>query len=133
MERFVEETQKPRMGDGLANPSIDLGPMVNAAGIERTVRHVDDAVAKGSKLLCGGKRPEGPQYEKGFFFEPTVLVDAPSDALIMQEETFGPAVVINSFSTLDEAVELANATKYGLVAYAYTKRSKHRQHPRSEA
>jgi len=120
VERFVEETQKLRMGDGLANPSIDLGPMVNAAGIERTVRHVDDAVAKGSKLLCGGKRPEGPQYEKGFFFEPTVLVDAPSDALIMQEETFGPAVVINSFSTLDEAVELANATKYGLVAYAYT-------------
>ena len=121
LERFVAGTKALTIGDGLENPEVDLGPMVNEAGIKRTARHIEDAVAKGARLFCGGGKPSGAQYEKGFFLEPAVLVDVPPEALIMQEETFGPAVAVAAFRSLDEAVRLANATRYGLVAYAYTR------------
>lgn len=119
--RFVELTCKLTIGDGLANPSIDLGPMINEEGIRRTQRHIDDAVGKGARLLCGGKRLSDPQLEKGFFYEPTVLVHVTPEMLLMREETFGPVVGIATFRGLDEAVGLANSTDYGLVTYAYTR------------
>ena len=75
-----------------------------------------DALAKGAKLLVGGKRHKaGP-----LFFEPTVLADVPSDALIMREETFGPVAAIVAFDTEGEALQRANETEYGLVAYLHT-------------
>lgn len=121
IQRFVEETTKLTMGDGLANPNVDLGPMIDEEGIRRTQSHVDDALRKGAKLLCGGKRPDRADLREGYFYEPTVLTNVTKDMLVMHEESFGPIVGIATFKGLDEAVELANSTKYGLVTYAYTR------------
>lgn len=121
ISRFVEQTKKLTMGDGLANPNVDLGPMIDEEGIRRTQLHIDDALRKGAQLLCGGKRPDRPDLREGYFYEPTVLTNVTQDMLVMHEETFGPVVGIATFKGLDEAVELANSTKYGLVTYAYTR------------
>jgi succinate-semialdehyde dehydrogenase / glutarate-semialdehyde dehydrogenase len=121
VDQLVEATRKLVVGNGLEKPNVDLGPMVNQEGVERTLHHIQDAVGRGARLLCGGSRPSGEEFEKGFYLEPAVLDDVPPEALIMSEETFGPAVAVSSFSTLDEAIQQANATRYGLVAYAYTK------------
>ena len=120
IERFVQEAKKLRIGDGLANPEIDLGPMVNAEGIERTERQIQDALAKGATLLCGGKRPDRPELANGFFYEPTAVTNVRDDMLVMRQETFGPLVAIATFEGVDEALRLANSTDYGLVTYAYT-------------
>ena len=120
-ERFVELTGRLTMGDGLANPDVDLGPMIDQEGIERTRRHVDDALAKGARLLCGGKRPDAAELREGFFYEPTVLVDVSPEMLLMHEESFGPIVGIATFKGIEEAIRLANSTPYGLVTYGYTR------------
>lgn len=121
VKRFVELAGRLTMGDGLANPDVDLGPMIDQDGIERTQRHVDDALAKGAKLLCGGKRPDAPELRDGFFYEPTVLVDVSPEMLVMHEESFGPIVGIATFRGIEEAIRLANSTPYGLVTYGYTR------------
>ena len=71
-------------------------------------------------MICGGDRPEGEQFEKGYFFKPTILADTNHDMLIMSEETFGPVVGVTSFKDLVQAISMANDTPYGLAAYAYT-------------
>lgn len=121
IKRFVELTAKMTIGDGLANPNVDLGPMIDQEGIRRTQAHVDDALAKGARLLYGGKRPDRPELKDGFFYEPAVLTNVTKEMLIMHEESFGPVVGIDIFKGLDEAVALANNTPYGLVTYAYTR------------
>lgn len=120
VEAAIQEAKKLTIGDSLVNPNVDLGPMLNQKGIDRTLEHIRDAVSKGAKLVYGGKRPDGPEYEKGFFFMPSILVDVTPDMKVMKEETFGPLVAITKFKTLEEAVEIANSTDYGLVSYAYT-------------
>ena len=120
MERFVEETKKLVIDNGLENPSANLGPMVSKEALDKVLEHIEDAVKKGARIACGGKKPEGEKYKKGFFFEPTIIVDVNHDMLIMQEETFGPAVGVMPFETIDEAIKLANDTRYGLAAYLYT-------------
>ena len=120
VDRFVKETASITIGDGLANPTVDLGPMIDQKGLDRTQRHVDDAVAKGATVLCGGGRAAVPGSPDGFFFQPTVLTNVTPDMLVMHEETFGPVVGIATFKGLDDAVSLANSTEFGLVTYAYT-------------
>jgi succinate-semialdehyde dehydrogenase/glutarate-semialdehyde dehydrogenase len=120
MELFVAATERLTMGDGLAHPDVDLGPMVNAEGVERTDRQVKDAVAKGARLLCGGRRPDRPELAHGFFYEPTAVTNMQGNMAVMTEETFGPLVAIDTFNGLDEALRKANSTEYGLVTYAYT-------------
>jgi succinate-semialdehyde dehydrogenase/glutarate-semialdehyde dehydrogenase len=118
VESFVEMTRKLTIDHGLKDP--DLGPMCTRAGLEKTLRHIQEAVAKGARLLTGGKPPEGEQYARGYFLEPAVLVDVHHDMLVMQEETFGPVAPIMGFDTVDEVITYANNTPYGLVAYVYT-------------
>ena len=117
---FRAETLKLVIANGLEKPGADIGPMANKEGLQKTKHHVEDALAKGARLICGGRRPEGDEFKKGYFYEPTILADTTHEMLIMTEETFGPAVGIMGFRKLDEAVELANATPYGLAAYAFT-------------
>ncbi|MBE3582264.1 MAG: NAD-dependent succinate-semialdehyde dehydrogenase [Thermoanaerobacteraceae bacterium] len=116
--RVVEKASRLTIGDGLLNPDADLGPMATAEGLEKTRAHLEDAVAKGAKVLYGGRRPEntGP----GYFFMPTVLVNVNHQMRVMTEETFGPLAPIMTFSDLEQAVALANDSPYGLVAYVYT-------------
>jgi succinate-semialdehyde dehydrogenase/glutarate-semialdehyde dehydrogenase len=104
------------MGNGL-DDGIALGPLVNAEGREKVKRLVEDAVKKGAKILTGGKAPEGP----GFFYPATVLTNVPDDAAMLNDEIFGPVASIQTFKSEDEAVQRANDTEYGLVAYVYTK------------
>ncbi|OGO14997.1 MAG: NAD-dependent succinate-semialdehyde dehydrogenase [Chloroflexi bacterium RBG_13_68_17] len=118
VELFVKGTQKLTIDHGLKDP--DLGPMCTRAGIEKTRTHIEDAVANGAKVLHGGKPPAGKKYERGLFFEPTILVNVNHEMLVMREETFGPVAPIMGFDTVDEAITLANDSPFGLVAYVYS-------------
>ena len=88
--------------------------------MEKAIEHIEDAVKKGAKVVCGGKRPEGEEYRKGYFFEPTILRDVNHSMLVMTEETFGPVVGVMPFKDIDEAIALANDSVYGLAAIVYT-------------
>lgn len=120
LREFVEETRKLIIGNGLEKIPCDLGPMASREGLMKTKQHIEDALAKGACLACGGKRPEGPEFQKGYFFEPTILSHVNHEMLLMKEETFGPVVGVMAFRDLEEAIQLANATSYGLAACAYT-------------
>lgn len=112
--RFTAATQALTVGVGADDP--DIGPLMNEKAVAKQEEHVKDALDRGARLLCGGKRHAmGP-----LFFEPTVLADVPADALIMREETFGPVAAIAAFDSEDEAITRANDTEYGLVAYVHS-------------
>jgi succinate-semialdehyde dehydrogenase/glutarate-semialdehyde dehydrogenase len=98
-------------------PDTDVGPLTDPRAAQEMASFVEDARKRGARVLCGGKaRPDlGAQW-----FEPTVLVDAPPDARVLTEETFGPLLPIVPFDTEDEAVRLANATPFGLSASVWT-------------
>jgi succinate-semialdehyde dehydrogenase/glutarate-semialdehyde dehydrogenase len=97
-------------------PGVDVGPLIDEAAVVKVQMLVDDAVAKGARLLLGGKPLPGP----GHFYPPTVLADVPDTARMLKEEIFGPVAPIRSFAYDAQAIEEANATEYGLVAYAWT-------------
>jgi succinate-semialdehyde dehydrogenase/glutarate-semialdehyde dehydrogenase len=102
--------------DGL-KPGTQCGPLVNRAAVEKVASLVDDARSKGARVLTGGKVLD----RKGYFYLPTVLAGVTPNADLLGEEIFGPVAPIVAFDTEDEAVKLANATEYGLVAYIYTR------------
>lgn len=111
--RFAEATAKLSVGAGMDDP--DIGPLMNAKAVAKQFEQIEDAVAKGARVLTGGKlHPAGP-----LFVEPTVLADVPHDAQIMRDETFGPVANLCAFDTEAEVIALANATEYGLVAYVH--------------
>jgi acyl-CoA reductase-like NAD-dependent aldehyde dehydrogenase len=113
VETLVERTRTLRVGDPL-DEETDMGPLCTEAVLRRTREHVDDARAKGARVVLGGGHD-------GLFHEPTVLDGVTSDMLIAQEETFGPVAPIMTFETLDEALEIANETQYGLTASVFTR------------
>jgi len=119
VEKFTVETEKLKIGNGLFD-ECDLGPMCTSKGLEKTIEHIEDAVGKGARLTTGGKRPEGDQFTRGNYYLPSILADVNHDMLIMQEETFGPAVGVMPFDSIDEAIDLANDSQYGLAAIVYT-------------
>jgi len=116
LAEFVARTRALKVGDGLET-GVEIGPLVNEAAVVKAVAHVEDAVRRGARLLCGGKRLE----RKGFFFEPTVLADVPPGSLCLSEETFAPVAALVPFESEDEAIKLANETPFGLSAYAFTR------------
>lgn len=120
IQLFVEATQKLSIGDGLVNPKVDLGPMTSRGGVEHVQAQVEDAVAKGARLMCGGKRPQLAGLPPGYFYEPSVVARVTPDMRVMHEETFGPLVGIDTFEGVEEAMAKANSTRYGLVSYVYT-------------
>ncbi|MGI6246862.1 MAG: aldehyde dehydrogenase family protein [Pseudochelatococcus sp.] len=113
LERLVEEAKKIRIGNGLDEGTL-LGPLVNEAQYEDVLRHIDRAVAQGATVAAGGRRPEG--FDRGYYLEPTILTDVPLDADAWVEEIFGPVVCIRSFDTEEEAIRLANDSRFGLAA-----------------
>ncbi|HUE80210.1 MAG TPA: NAD-dependent succinate-semialdehyde dehydrogenase [Sphingomicrobium sp.] len=114
LKGFTERTQKVKVGDGL-QPDSKMGPMANAKRPEAVGALIEDARAKGARVLAGGGPGDG-----GFFFQPTLLADVPNEAEIMNEEPFGPVAVTRPFDTFDEAIEQANRLPYGLAAFAFT-------------
>jgi len=114
-ERLVAAVARLRVGDGLKGEQ-DQGPLIDADAIAKVENHVADALAKGARLLSGGKRHE----LGGTFFQPTVLVDATPAMKLAHEETFGPVAPLFRFRTEADAIQLANDTEFGLAAYLYT-------------
>ncbi len=116
-ELCVEKTKKLRMGSGL-DPDIEIGPMIRRQQAERVERQLKDAVARGARILTGGKRR--PELGESFF-EPTVVTGVDSSMLLMQEETFGPVLAIQGVADGDEAVDFANDSAFGLGASVWTR------------
>ncbi|CDS99417.1 succinate-semialdehyde dehydrogenase I, NADP-dependent [Sphingobacterium sp. PM2-P1-29] len=112
-QKLTEAVKKLKVGDGL-DKGVEVGPLINSKGLEKVKHHIEDAVKHGGKIATGGK----PQ--KGLFFEPTVLTDLSHDALIAQEETFGPVCALFKFTTEEQVIQLANDTPFGLASYFYS-------------
>lgn len=118
--KFKDAVSKLTIADGIEKPDADLGPMANKEGIDKTEKHLQDALDKGGTVITGGEKPQGKEYEKGYFYKPTVIGGATPDMLVMSEESFGPIVGVASFSSISEVIGLANSTNYGLATYVYT-------------
>ncbi|MBT2625818.1 succinate-semialdehyde dehydrogenase (NADP(+)) [Bacillus atrophaeus] len=117
-KKLSEQAAKLKVGNGLEE-GVNVGPIINKKGFEKIVSQIDDAVEKGAKVLVGGSYDRND--DKGcYFVHPTVLGDVDTSMNIMHEETFGPVAPIISYSDIDEAIELANDTPYGLAAYFFT-------------
>ncbi|MBC8050335.1 MAG: aldehyde dehydrogenase [Chitinophagales bacterium] len=116
VERFAAETRKLRLGSGLEQ--VDIGPMATHADRERTEAIIRRAVEQGARVVCGGSRPT--HVNRGYFLEPTILVDVRPDMEIMNEESFGPIAPVCRVESFDEAIRLANQSRFGLGANVYT-------------
>jgi succinate-semialdehyde dehydrogenase/glutarate-semialdehyde dehydrogenase len=115
---FVAFAESLTLGDGI-DPATTMGPLTTRRQLDRIEKLSADTEASGAKRLTGGRRPSG--YNRGYFFEPTVFEDVPDDARIMHDEPFGPVAPVNTFRDIDDAVERANDTEYGLSAYVFTR------------
>ncbi|WPC05747.1 NAD-dependent succinate-semialdehyde dehydrogenase [Pseudomonas benzenivorans] len=114
--RLAERVAEFKVGDGFAS-GVTQGPLINERAVAKVEDHVQDALGKGARLLCGGER-----HALGHgFFQPTVLADLSLEMKVAREETFGPLAAVFRFSGEAEAVQLANDTEYGLAAYCYTR------------
>ena len=120
MEGLVEKTQKIKLGNGL-DPETMMGPLISREHREKVLHDITAGVEEGASLLTGGGIPEGGCFEKGFFIQPTIFDNVDSQMKIFKEEIFGPVLSASTFTTIDEAVELANATSYGLAASIWTR------------
>ncbi|MGG4091120.1 NAD-dependent succinate-semialdehyde dehydrogenase [Paenibacillus lautus] len=114
--KFAELVKQLKVGNGLEN-GVDIGPLINRDAVDKVVRQIKDAVEKGGVILAGGQALSelGRNY-----VEPTVIMNATDDMECMNEETFGPLAPITTFRTIDEAVQRANNSPYGLAAYVFT-------------
>jgi betaine-aldehyde dehydrogenase len=110
---LVDFVESLRLGPGIER-TTDVGPLAAQSYREKVIQHVTDARAKGAQILIGGGIPE--KFERGWFYEPTVLVNVKHSMKIMREETFGPTMPIMTYRNFDEAIALANDTEYGLGA-----------------
>jgi len=115
-EKFAEAARTLRPGDGFAD-GVDMGPLIDADGLAKVEDHVADALAKGAELVTGGSRSNAG----ALFYEPTVLRNVTADMKLAREETFGPVAPLFRFETVEEVIEQANATDYGLAAYFYAR------------
>jgi succinate-semialdehyde dehydrogenase/glutarate-semialdehyde dehydrogenase len=114
-ERAVEAVSKLRVG-AAGESDAEIGPLINAKGLEKVERHVANAIERGARVLVGGKRHALGRY----FYEPTVLADVDSTMSLSCEETFGPVAPLFRFSTEEEAIMAANSTPFGLASYFYS-------------
>jgi len=119
MERFIESVKRLKLGNPLE--LVDVGPKFSGAELEKVEALVAGAVKAGAKVAAGGKRPSGPGFDKGHWFEPTVLTGVRNDMEIMQREVFGPVIPAMTVTDFDEGLALANDSAYGLSAYVFTK------------
>jgi succinate-semialdehyde dehydrogenase/glutarate-semialdehyde dehydrogenase len=115
-KKLAAKVAAMKVGNGLEDGVVQ-GPLIDMAAVEKVEEHISDAVAKGARVLTGGKRHE----KGGQYFHPTVLADVKTDMKITHEETFGPVAPLYRFGTEDELLKLANDTEYGLAAYFYSR------------
>jgi succinate-semialdehyde dehydrogenase/glutarate-semialdehyde dehydrogenase len=111
-EKLTAAVARLKPGNGM-DEGVTVGPLINMDAVEKVESHLKDAAAKGAKVLTGGSRL------KGTFFEPTVIADVPADALVSNEETFGPVAPLIRFETEEEVIAMANNTEFGLAGYFF--------------
>ncbi|MCL6708507.1 aldehyde dehydrogenase family protein [Pseudomonas sp. R2.Fl] len=116
IEKFVAETKRLRVGNGLTK--AEIGPLVSKAARDKVIRLVEDAKARGATVVIGGRIPESEPV--GWFYEPTILTGCTPDMAIMREECFGPVAAVRRVKDFDEAIETANDSEFGLGASVFT-------------
>lgn len=119
LSMLAESTKKLRLGDGL-NETTDVGPLVNEGQVRTVDQYVKIGIAEGAKILVGGKRAGGDGLAKGWFYEPTILGDVRPQMRVAVEEIFGPVLSVIKVKSIEEAITVANATRYGLSSAVYT-------------
>lgn len=119
LDTMVGRVERMRGGNGLEE-GIAIGPLVNEAAVAKVERQVEDARAKGARVMCGGHRLMDNGLDRGHFYAPTVLADVTPDMTIYREETFGPVAPVIRYDDPETVLDLANDTGYGLAAYVYT-------------
>lgn len=117
-EKLVQRMAATRYGDPLADETLDMGPLVNQAGLDKVIKLVDSARAAGAQILTGGKRAD---MKQGYHYLPTVVAGCSSDMDIMRNEIFGPVLPLQMVEDLDEAIERANDSEYGLTSSIFTR------------
>ncbi|HEV8520569.1 MAG TPA: NADP-dependent succinate-semialdehyde dehydrogenase [Burkholderiales bacterium] len=115
-QKLSEKVAAMKVGNGIED-GVMQGPMIDMKGVEKVEEHIADAVAKGARVVTGGKR----HAKGGTFFEPTVLADVKTNMKVTHEETFGPVAPLFRFKTEQELIKLANDTEYGLASYFYSR------------
>jgi lactaldehyde dehydrogenase/glycolaldehyde dehydrogenase len=118
-EQYVAAASQLRLG--LPAEDLDMGPLVSSAQLSKNLAAVATARSEGATVFHGGGRPADKKFARGYWLEPTVITGVTSDMQIMREETFGPITPIVAFETVDEAMSVANSTRYGLAAYIFTR------------
>ena len=118
VDKVVQTLGTIRLGRGLENP--DMGPLISAGQLERVLGYIQQGKREGAQVSFGGRHPDDESLSKGFFVEPTLFIGAKPGMRIVEEEIFGPVMAIMTFNSEEEAVELANASKYGLSAEIWT-------------
>ena len=117
LQAFSDHTRSLVVGDPMA-PATDVGPMVSAAQRQKVSDQVDAAVAAGAEVVVGG---DSAGHDRGHFYSPAVVTGAPAETALLSEETFGPVAPLVRVGSIDEAIELANSTRFGLGANIYTR------------
>ncbi|MEM9338775.1 MAG: aldehyde dehydrogenase [Bacteroidota bacterium] len=119
MEKFMEKVKAMKVGDPM-DPATDMGPKVNQSELDNMEHLVAKSVEEGATVAFGGKKPEGAAFEKGFWFEPTILTEVKQEMTIVHEESFGPILPVIKFKEFDEVMGYANDCDYGLAAMVFT-------------
>jgi acyl-CoA reductase-like NAD-dependent aldehyde dehydrogenase len=119
LERLVARTSQLRLGNGV-DDGTDVGPLINEQALQKVCAYVEIARAEGDEVLCGGRRADGADLQRGFFFEPTILADVRPGSRLACEEVFGPVLSTLRFTDLDQAIEINNEVAYGLSSSIYT-------------
>lgn len=117
IDKLAAAFKEKKLGDPREDKDVEVGPLINEDRLNTVAEMVDEAVTDGAKVVTGGKKAE---TDKGFFYEPTILTNVTHDSKIMRDEIFGPVLPITTFETIDEAIEMANDTIYGLSSSLYS-------------
>ena len=120
LDGVVERVSKIKLGDPMSEQS-EMGPVNSATQLRKVMHYIDAGKADGARLMTGGKRPSGKDFDRGYWVEPTVFADATQDMRIAREEVFGPLLTVLRWSDVDDALKIANAVEYGLTAAIWTK------------
>jgi acyl-CoA reductase-like NAD-dependent aldehyde dehydrogenase len=119
VDRLVDRAKKMKVGNPL-DPDSEMGSQISRQQMDRILGYIEAGVSEGAKLCCGGERDTAGEKSKGFFVKPTIFTDVRPDMKIAQEEIFGPVLATIRFGDVDEAIEIANGTIYGLVSAVWT-------------
>ncbi|RJP29520.1 MAG: aldehyde dehydrogenase family protein [Candidatus Omnitrophota bacterium] len=119
VETFVRKTRSIKLGQG-EDFQTQMGPLISISQIKKIITYIDKAKKEGAHVCCGGRAPEDPSLKNGFYFEPTVITNVNAHMEVFKEEVFGPVVCIMKFSSIAEAVEIANNSDFALAASIWT-------------